>query len=342
MTKNKLILTAMLLSFLTISVYGQKKTWLRYTPAQANAVGKKFMKYEKKDGSATISGEVNPNKLSTTDQVSEDKHKEEFQKSLTISLKGFLGKKASVGDIEATGLVVTQIDTLRYCRPGKFVFAGIKANTVKITLKKEGSSTIKPKDLLKEVEQYANSLNPALVAGVSVIDSIHWESQKSMSIEIKNPSVYYMVQVAELKENLGTPDKYFIDLVRLENGNLTLNENYPVTDTKVKPVISRSFRDGIESIEVELVYKKQDANSKPELIVRYTQQGGGGTKEKIIPMLSATRWDENKFLVHDYVIDEKRTKPVYLNIKAELNGNDIKITRATFTYPEKEIKILKY
>ncbi len=339
MTQRILHLTIILVAA-SFSSYSQ--TWIRFTPAQANAIGKKFISYDKKTKYASISGELNPDVIVLSDHPSEDVHKEDFKRSLTISLKGFLGKKAVIGNVDASGLVVTQIDTLRFCKPGRFVFSGIKANSIKIKLKRETTNNIKPKDLLNEIQKYTATIDPGLIAALNVIDSVSWEKNNSMEIEIKNPTVYYMIQIAELKENLGTPDKYFINHVRLEEENLVLNSNYPVTSKQVHTVISRSLRNGIEGIVIELLYKKLTPKSKPELYVRYTKQGGGGTKEKIVPMLSDTRWDENKFLVHDYVLDEKRSKPIYLNIKAELVGDDIKVTRAIYTYPEKEIKIIKF
>lgn len=339
LTTTKILVTVTL----TLFLFGcSKKLWNTYTPVQAGIVGKKIKEYDRKTGQIAF-GDINTSsgKITTKDEPSTASETQTIDKKLTVDITGFLGKKATVTKVTTTNAVVTNYVSAKDLKPGKFVYAGIKAEKATVKISKKSSTEIKPEELAKELEKYIKTINPAITETAKLVKEISSSTDKDYEYEITNPNVYLMFQEGELLENQGISDNWFKDFCwsSFEGPNFELSENRPVTSAAnpLKPVISKEFRNKVSQMSVQLAMKMVDG--VPNLFVRYTTQEG--TEDKLVPKFSATVWNDPNFIIQEYDLDANHYKVVKLKIEATLVGNKIVVTAAIVSYPEKTIRINK-
>jgi len=333
---NQFILLIALISF--NQIYSQKSIWQLYSPVQSNVVGKVVMG---KKGMEYSIGEISISPTITTkDDTSANYFKKDFNSNFKLAIEGFLGDYAKVQNIEASGLVkTTLVNDWTTLNSGDFVFAGIKANTVTVTFSKTANTEISPSKIFEKVKGFS-SISPANVLNaLTLIDSINFSKNKSFVMIIKNPNVYYTIQVVRISEMYG-PSDYYINMLGKRIDTLTLSQSHKTT-LSAEPVISPEFEKTTSKIKVDLIRKME--NGKVKLFARYTDEKVSGPDKSVpieIPMFDDESWDSPSFLVHTYSLGNTGEKKIWLSIKAEKVGSNILLKEATLTYPEKVFKIL--
>lgn len=325
-----------ILLLMSIFVTSCKSSWNLYKPVQSEIIGKKVLDYNKKSQEIAL-GTINTTtgKVNTKDNTSTSSEKLEIEKNMTLDLKGFFNKKTKVTEVDVTNAIVTNISSIKDLNPGKFIYSAIKADKVIVTLKNESETEIKPKELIDQMESYVKALNPALADVAGIVNEISFDSKNESKYVINNPKVYYLFQEAELFENQGNLNKWFQNFTR--DGNIKLTQTEPISKI-INPVISKSFKDKVDRISVQLVRKME--NNKPELYVRYSTKLGNELKK--IPRFSNKIWDELNFIIKEYDLSSNSYKVVRMDIKAQQIESDILVTLGKVSYPEKILKINKY
>lgn len=336
---NKIIL------FLSFSVLfdslradAQKKFWFSYSPVQEKVVGKLFQ--GKLGEQVIISGmSIVPN-VTTDSQKSANSEKADFNKNFALGLKFFVNKYAKIESVEAAEIVKDDItNNWQELKAGTFVYSGLRANSVTITLSKNSKTEITPARLLDGIKQFSVISDASAINAIKLIDSINFSKNSSWVVRISNPHIYYSIQVAKIEEMYG-PSDYYINMLGKGVGTMTLNKDRKATP-EAYPVISPEFENTIGEIKIDLVRKF--INGKMQLFVRFPDESlktDDKTSYKEIPMFDDESWNCPNFLVHSYQLGNNAIKKIWLNIKAEKIGEDIKIIEATLTYPEKKITFL--
>jgi len=311
-----------------------KSSWNLYKPAQSDIVGKAIIDYKKKNQQIAF-GSINTTTgtIETKDSPSSASENLEIEKNLTLDLKGFFNKKTKVTKVDVTNATVTNISSVKDLKPGRFVYSAVKADKVVVTIKNESETDIKPKDLVEQLETYVRAINPAIVDAASIINEIKFDAKNESKYEITNPNVYYLFQEAELLENQGEiKNKWFQNFAK--HGSVELTAANPVSKI-IYPVISKNFKNKVDRIGIQLVYKLEDKT--PELYVRYTTVSGEEMKK--IPRFSDNLWDKMNFVIKEYNLSSNSYKVVRMEIKAKQTDNGISVNLAKVSYPEKVLKI---
>ncbi|PSK90841.1 hypothetical protein [Taibaiella chishuiensis] len=335
--KKLILIIGVLLS--SLIAQAQNTIWFTYEPMQANVVGKQFLK--KKGEQVTISGVLNSPDIRFKDETSSTSQKMEFQRSMALGLKFFVGKSVKKITIDAKNVVKTDIITgWDSLKAGTFVYSALKADSVKIILEKETNAKLEPAKLLDGIKEFSAISDASALNIIKMVDSVNFATKHVMSAVVDNPEVYYVIQVAKISENYG-PSNYYINMLGKNVDTLRLSPSNKATQLNF-PVVSNEFKKTLGAIKVDLV--RVVTSGKAKLVARYNDNSKVGpdkTETVEIPMFDEESWDNPSFLIHKYFMGATGVKELFLTIKAQLIGTDILISEATLTYPERRLEIMK-
>jgi len=330
-------LTFLVIMCFTVNIsFSQNNLWFPYNPVQSDVVGKQFL--GKRGNYVTISGTLLTPDIRLKDIASGASEKSEFEKNISIGLKFFLGKYTSSITVRAQNIhktdIITPWDSLQ---SGRFVFSALKAEKASIEIVKKNSSNITPKELLNGIKDFSAISDASALNVIKLVDSINFATSNTLKVEIDNPSVYYSIQIAEIQEDYNNYGRFYINMLGKGVDSCRLTDDRIATGEKY-PVLSDNSKKYLQKITVNLL-RKVGVDGKPKLIVSYSNPSTKKMEETEIAMFNSRRWYNSQLLVNEYKANTC-VKRVYLKIDAKLEGQNIVISEATLTYPEKIITIL--
>ena len=324
----------------------QSYLWTTYYPVQSNLIGRPVNRFSSSTKEIALNPfEGIPVELVTSESASISK--EEFSKKLQIKLGKILSNKVeSKIKIEAKNIKKDIIKNLKNVNPdAQFVISGLRADTVRIISTKTDSMKASITEFAKLIPQIKAALN---TLGIPDLSIQNFDKSKK-EIVITNNKVYYLIQIAKYKSNLGTREKWYksfnLEQMGVENKPVKLKPNTEEYKTEKLWVEYTGLFSRKNRLKPEVWLSVEKTNTSDlKLILHHssTMQCCQDDTTTILPnRLGGTAWDYSRCYVYDFPLSNKRYKVIYLWLDAYkmANNEGIIINEAYIKYPE---AILEY
>jgi hypothetical protein len=332
--KAIILLCSLVLKF-SLGFAQTKKTWVTYFPVQTNAVGKLFQ------------GKPNDVSLSDTDYPIEGKLEEvdsytylndSLTKELQLGISSiFKTHKIVIQSIIAKGIKIVSLTPAQLIdmpKSQKFVFKGLKADEVYITYRHENNLQLNPIQIVKTVLTQIPNTDGTVVSNLVnqlTKDSLGAKKQIVRTDTIKNPNVFFMIQVAEFKQDTkailsgktGMTGKEVWTISSFgslsprdkEIAHFTLNENNPQSDN----AYSRFSKKDAHSYNIQTIPCWLSLDDKCNLFLNYRRGNTTSRISKAVELkpTSKLRWLETGGMYfYRYPIGEvKKAKDIRDGVK---------------------------
>jgi hypothetical protein len=321
------------------TAFGQSKKWISYDNPRTNMIGRQVIEGD----FASVLPSI------TSEDIKEDDGSNYSKRKIDKQFKLDIGNIFNTSTTKLTDVVLVniKIDQIKQSSFGKvypnqkFVYKGLKADKIILKTELKSNTSLNLKKLIEQYEQL-KSIIPDIDITKILADTIRIKRERIFTDTISNPNVYYLLQIAEFKTNLGTGKNKGRSLDRNRNakGKRTYKYFYLSMhpDSLQSRVVETAFK-GLTTgskikVETSLILNRVDDNLK--LFLNYTDPAinavdknieipkknfGTGTDGK--PIIKSLI---NEIFITRYPIGKKTFKEIYLKIDALYYENKVRLT----------------
>lgn len=322
-----------------MSSYGQSKRWIPYDNPRTNMIGRQVVN----GGFASILPSITSVDIETDDGSNYSKRK--IDKQFKLNIGSILNTSSTkLTNVELVNIKVDQIKQESFGKvyPNqKFVYKGLKADKIILKTELKNNTSL---DLKKLVEQYEQlkTLIPDVDITKILADTIKIKRERIFTDTITNPNVYYLLQVAEFKTNLGTGKNKGRSLDRAINSKGERKNKYFYLSMQADSLQSRIVKTAYErfstgnKIEIETSLIVSNENDDLKLSLNYTDPavnaidktieigkknyGNGIDGKPIVKSLFS------EIFITRFPISKTKYKELYLKIDALYLDNRVRLT----------------
>lgn len=184
-----------------IFLYGQKISWTTYFPVESEVIGKIFSGKNPNDFKLTY----NEDDVAYNSTSSASSFSMEQKRTAVFNLNTLFNKNnLRVYNINAWGVKVDRIDKegLTIVAPNaQFVYAGLRADSATIVFRKVKSMTLSPNAIIDSLVKFYPKIKQTELGKFTDFLKFSTTSTDSLdfNITIKDPTVYFMVQIAKMQ-----------------------------------------------------------------------------------------------------------------------------------------------
>lgn len=283
---------------------GQSDKWITYKNPRSNMIGRQVVG----GGFAEILPSIALVDITSDEGARYSKQKINNQFKLGIG-SIFNTSSTKLLDAELLDIKVDMISQNSFGKVNpnqKFVYKGIRGSKAVIKTELTKNTSL---DLKKLVEQYKKlqELVPGIDIAKLIADTIRIKSEKFYTDTITDPNVYYLLQIAEFKTDLGTGKKNGRSLDKAPGNDNKHRNEYFYLSMHQDSLQSRSVTTAYNllasskrvKIEASLILKNIDNDLK--LYLRYTE-----------PTVNAQ--DGDRLIQKDFFGNDKKGKPIYKSL----------------------------
>lgn len=338
----------------------QSDKWISYENPRTNMLGRQVI-----DGEfANILSSITSADISPDDGANYSKRK--IDKQFKLSIGNILNtnsiklKEAELKDIKVD--VISQSSFGKINPNQRFVYKGVRASKIILKTELKRNTSL---DLQKLIEQYQKlkTLVPDIDITKLIADTIRIKNEKYYTDTITNPNVYYLLQIAEFKTDLGTGKNNGKSLDRDPGSDNLYHNKYfylsmhpdSLQSSVVKTEYNRLSTATKIEVETSILLKRVDNDLK--LYLRYTDPvANARDKDVLIPKENFGNDQsgnpifkslQNSIFITRYSVGKSRYKEIYLKVDALYEQNRVRFTnyddtndwpfRTYIFYPESEI-----
>lgn len=196
MKQLKLITISLLFS---VTVFGQKSSWVTYFPAQSDLVGQMCTGTTQND---LILSRVPDFTVELETYKSYDVLDKEQRKSLVLKFgEAFQLSRVKVQNVYAKNIYADRIKAERLANmpPGvQFVYSGLRADTVSIVFERERNIEANPKEIAEKIKAAFPTL-PTYQIETLLANELKDSTKTKFTLTISDPKVYFMIQAATIE-----------------------------------------------------------------------------------------------------------------------------------------------
>ena len=270
---------------------------------------------------------------------------EEFKKSNNIDILGLNFGGYKVTTINAKGNIY--IDKLRDAEnyPGdvNFVYSGLRSDSVEVTYQRQTLVDIKPDEII-DLARKLGAKCATRHDSIAFVDSIRFRTTGNVTMAVRNPNVYYSVQIGYMKRDGEFPSDWGLTFNPGSRNNQTpmtlkVGERSRTVDPRRGKFLG-IFKRYNKPVSVWLEVEK-DGNGKSQLYLKHNHSND----RYLIPRNSSsnTGWYYQggpAGFITSYNIKGELYKLLEIIIEAKENPDgSITIDDSVLTYPEGKFKI---
>jgi hypothetical protein len=336
----------------------QKQSWTTYFPVSNNVIGHTFIGSNPQDAKIQedVENVVVKTSPSATSFTKDQKTTTEF-----IWNKLFSKNSLRLADVDAHGVRIDQInrETLNEMpRNVPFVYAALKADSSTITFRKAKKIKIDSSPIIDSLKKIYPTITDTELGKFVDFLKFSYEGNDSTDFKmtIKDSSVYFLVQVAEIDKIGGTKwDRYCASFLSVDNSfvdRFTLVDSLDFYKTgNANPHFSFTTR-LFNSVQKATVWLEMD--KAKNLVVHSQISPTEVEKTKILTERNGT-WHYNNIVVRSYPYRAGRSsenyKDIILIINARRDGSKIIVESGAtdnacgetyLNYPESQLRWINF